>query len=48
MRLPRDEHHVTIPAHKPLHVGTLNSILREVAEHLNLSREELVESLWGR
>ena len=40
------EHHVTIPAHNPLRTGTLNAILKEVAEHLNLSREQLIESLW--
>ena len=39
------EHHVTIPRHSPLRIGTLNSILKDVAEHLKLSRDELVESL---
>lgn len=29
------EHHVTIPQHKPLRVGTLNSILKDVAEHFD-------------
>jgi predicted RNA binding protein YcfA (HicA-like mRNA interferase family) len=42
------EHHVTIPAHKSLRAGTLNAVLREVADHLSLSREELVEFLWNR
>jgi predicted RNA binding protein YcfA (HicA-like mRNA interferase family) len=42
------EHHVTIPAHNPLRIGTLNAILKEVVEHLNLSREQLIESLWDR
>jgi predicted RNA binding protein YcfA (HicA-like mRNA interferase family) len=42
------EHHVTIPAHNPLRLGTLNGILREVADHLNLSREALIESLWSK
>jgi predicted RNA binding protein YcfA (HicA-like mRNA interferase family) len=41
------EHHLTIPAHKVLSVGTLNSILREVGEHHNLGRSELIELLWG-
>ena len=40
------EHHVTIPRHKPLRVGTLNSVLKDVAEHLKLSRDELIESLF--
>ena len=42
------EHHVTIPQHKPLRIGTLNSILKDVAEHLKLSRDELAESLFEK
>lgn len=40
------EHHITIPAHKVLKVGTLNAILREVGEHANLARDELLERLF--
>jgi predicted RNA binding protein YcfA (HicA-like mRNA interferase family) len=39
------EHHITIPRHNPLRVGTLNKILKDVAEHLGLGRDELIESL---
>ena len=39
------EHHVTISNHDPLRLGTLNSILKDVAEHVGLSREELLISL---
>jgi predicted RNA binding protein YcfA (HicA-like mRNA interferase family) len=38
-------HTVTIPAHSPLKLGTLNSILNEIAHHLKLSKSELVEKL---
>ncbi len=41
------EHHVTIPDHAPLKVGTLNSILRDVAAHANLSRDELLAELFS-
>ena len=41
------EHHVTIPRHKPLKAGTLNSILKDVAEHLKTDRETLLRSLFG-
>jgi predicted RNA binding protein YcfA (HicA-like mRNA interferase family) len=40
------EHHVTIPCHDPLRVGTLAAILAEVAVHFGLSREELADKLW--
>ncbi|MBI5293478.1 MAG: type II toxin-antitoxin system HicA family toxin [Chloroflexi bacterium] len=39
------EHHATIPRHKPLRVGTLNAILKDVAEHLKLDRDALIKSL---
>ena len=42
------EHHVTIPCHKSLRVGTLSAILRDVANHLGISRQELQETLFGR
>ena len=43
----RGEHHVTIPRHQPLRVGTLAAILADVADHFELSREELVARLFG-
>lgn len=42
------EHHVTIPRHRSLRVGTLSAILRDVAEHLGISRQHLAETLFGK
>jgi len=42
------EHHVTVPAHGELKVGTLNAILREVSAYLDLDKEELADRLFGR
>jgi len=36
---------IPIPAHKPLRVGTLNAILRLVANHKGVPREEILRSL---
>ena len=41
------QHHVTIPAHDPLKIGTLSGILGDVAAHLKTSREELMQRLFG-
>ncbi|HET6428558.1 MAG TPA: type II toxin-antitoxin system HicA family toxin [Phycisphaerae bacterium] len=41
------EHHVTIPDPPSLKVGTLSNILRSVAEHAGLSRDELLEKLFS-
>jgi hypothetical protein len=41
------EHHVTIPRHSPLRVGTIAAILSEVAAHLRTTRQELQERLFG-
>jgi predicted RNA binding protein YcfA (HicA-like mRNA interferase family) len=41
------EHHITIPAHDSLRVGTLSSILTEVAGHLGMDRSTLSVQLFG-
>ncbi len=40
------EHHITIPNHSPIKVGTLNAILRDIATHFDLTRDELAEHLF--
>ena len=42
------EHHVTLPAHKELSVGTLHSILREVAKYLEMGLPVLLDDLFRR
>lgn len=42
----KGEHRVTIPKHKSLKPGTLNSILRDIAEHFGVDRKELIEDLF--
>ena len=39
------ELHITIPRHSPLRVGTLNSILNDVASHLQIEKDELLRRL---
>lgn len=39
-------HHITIPAHDPLKIGTLSAILSDVAAHFNKTREELSKELF--
>jgi predicted RNA binding protein YcfA (HicA-like mRNA interferase family) len=45
--LEQGEHHVTIPNHNPIKVGTLSGILTEVAGHLKLEKSELQQRLFG-
>jgi len=40
------ENHITIPRHKPLKIGTLGSIIIEVAIQLNMKRQELISTLF--
>jgi len=40
------EHHITIPRHKPLRVGTLSTIVNEIAAYLEIERQKLVEELF--
>jgi predicted RNA binding protein YcfA (HicA-like mRNA interferase family) len=41
------QHHITIPNHDPLKIGTLSAILADVATHLNKSKEALMQELFG-
>lgn len=42
------EHHVTIPDHANLRLGTLSSILADVAGHFKIDRSALVVELFER
>jgi predicted RNA binding protein YcfA (HicA-like mRNA interferase family) len=42
------EHHVTIPAHKALGVGTLRQVLGEVATYLEMDLAALLDDLFRR
>lgn len=39
------EHHITVPNHDPLRVGTLSAILTAIAAHHHISRDKLLERL---
>jgi len=38
-----DAHHITIPRHKNLKLGTLNGILQDVATHLGMEKDEILK-----
>ncbi|NLF96112.1 MAG: type II toxin-antitoxin system HicA family toxin [Candidatus Riflebacteria bacterium] len=40
-----EEHHLTIPDHSPLRIGTLHSILTRVVDQSGISLEKLLELL---
>jgi predicted RNA binding protein YcfA (HicA-like mRNA interferase family) len=39
------EYHVSVPNHRPLKVGLLHGVLKDVAEHHGMTVEELVREL---
>ncbi|MCE5340496.1 MAG: type II toxin-antitoxin system HicA family toxin [Planctomycetaceae bacterium] len=40
------QHHITIPAHKNLKIGTLNSILNDIASHFKINKNDLSKKLF--
>ena len=44
---PDGQQHLTIPRHSSLRVGTLNSILKAVADHMGKSKDHIVFELFG-
>ncbi|ABI68115.1 type II toxin-antitoxin system HicA family toxin [Syntrophomonas wolfei] len=41
-----EEHHMTIPDHNPLRIGTLNAVLGDIANYLNVSKDELIRDIF--
>ena len=41
----RGTHHITIPNHDPIRLGTLASILDDVGDHHKMGREQLLQLL---
>lgn len=40
------EHHLTVPNHSSIKIGTLSGIINDVADHFNKSKEEIVNELF--
>ena len=41
------EHHITIPNHNPIKIGTLNSIINDLTDNLKIEKKELLKKLFG-
>lgn len=41
------EHHLTIPQHSPLRIGTFSAILADIEKHFELTRDQLLHKLFG-
>lgn len=41
------EHHITLPRHPHLRIGTVGSVLGEVAAHFDTTREDIAERLFS-
>jgi len=41
------QHHLTIPNHSPIKIGTLNGILSQVANHFSLTKEDVATRLFS-
>ena len=42
------EHHVTVPRHGSVRVGTLDDILSDVASYLGIAKDQVVQELFDR
>jgi len=46
-KLPSGDHHLTIPNHDPIKIGTLSSILSDIAQQHQISKQELINKIFG-
>ncbi len=42
-----ESHRVSVPRHRALRVGTLGGVVRDVAEHLGVTQDEVRRELFG-
>ena len=42
------EHHVTVPRHGSVRVGTLDDILSDVASYLRIDKDQVAQELFDR
>ena len=40
------EHHITIPNHNPIRLGTLSSIITDIANHFKKTKEEIAQEIF--
>jgi predicted RNA binding protein YcfA (HicA-like mRNA interferase family) len=45
--IKNEPHHITIPDHTPLKIGTLSNILKEVANYLKMGKDDFIKELFG-
>ncbi len=45
--LQEKQHHITVPHHNPIKIGTLSAILGEIANHLNIPKPIFLQELFG-
>ena len=43
----KGQHHITIPNHEPLKIGTLSAILGDIANYLGKTKEEVIQELFS-
>lgn len=41
-------HHITIPTHSPLKLGTLNSILEDISKHLGIPKMDISSEIFSK
>lgn len=41
------EHHITIPFHDPLKIGTLSAIINDIALHFKKNKQQLLDELFS-
>ena len=42
------QHHITVPDHSPMKIGTLNSVIREVSSYLEIEKQDLIRELFEK
>ncbi|MBL7731403.1 MAG: type II toxin-antitoxin system HicA family toxin [Chitinophagaceae bacterium] len=41
------QHHITVPGHNPVKIGTLSAILSDISRHFGKPKDEIFRAIFG-
>lgn len=44
--IERGQHHITVPNHDPIKIGTLSGIISDIANHFQTTKEDITEKIF--
>ena len=44
----KGQHHITVPNHNPIKIGTLSAILSDIAKHFSTTKDDIINQFFNQ